>query len=45
MSKGRDRTVYRRTDGKWINKRNDARKASSLHNTQKEAEKAAKKNA
>ena len=43
MSKGRDRTIYRRDDGKWANKRNDAGKASSLHNTQKEAEKAAKK--
>jgi len=43
MSKGRDRTIYRRADGKWANKRNDAGKASSLHDTQKEAEKAAKK--
>jgi hypothetical protein len=42
MSKGRDRTVSRRADGTWENKRNDARKASSLHKTQKEAEKAAK---
>ena len=42
MSKGRDRTVYQRKDGKWVNKRNDAEKASSLHNTQKDAEKAAK---
>ena len=38
MSKGRDRMVYRRPDGTWANKRNDAEKASSLHNTQKEAE-------
>ncbi len=43
MSKGRDRTVYQRENGKWANKRNDAGKASSLHNTQKEAEEAAKK--
>lgn len=43
MSKGRDRTVYQRKDGRWANKRNDAGKASSLHNTQKDAEKAAKK--
>jgi len=42
MSKGRDRNVYRRNDGKWANKRQDAEKASSLHKTQKEAEKAAK---
>lgn len=42
MSKNRDRTVYHREDGKWANKRNDALKASSLHDTQKEANKAAK---
>lgn len=42
MSKDRDRTVYRRDDGKWANKRNDAGKASSVHDTQKEANKAAK---
>ena len=40
--KGRDRTVYRREDGIWANKRNDADKASSLHDTQKEAEDAAR---
>lgn len=38
MSKGRDRTVSKRPDGQWANKRNDADKASSLHRTQKEAE-------
>jgi hypothetical protein len=37
MGKGRDRTVYRRDDGKWVNKRNDAGKASSVHDTQKQA--------
>jgi hypothetical protein len=37
MSKDRDRTVCRRDDGKWVNKRNDAGKASSVHDTQKEA--------
>ncbi len=42
MSKGRDRTVSRRLDGTWENKRNDADNASSLHKTQKEAEQAAK---
>ena len=36
MSKGRDRTIYRRGD-KWINKRNDSDRASSVHDTQKEA--------
>jgi hypothetical protein len=42
MSKGRDRTVSRRDDGQWANKRNDASRASSLHDTQKEAEAAAR---
>jgi hypothetical protein len=41
MSKDRDRNVYRRSDGKWVNKRQDAEKASSLHRTQEEAVKAA----
>ena len=44
MSKGRDRTVYRRDDGTWANKRNDADKASSVHKTQGEAAAAAKQN-
>jgi len=43
MGKDRDRTVYRRDDGEWANKRNDAKKASSLHDTQREAENAARK--
>jgi len=38
MSKGRDRTVYKKPDGTWANKRNDASKALSVHRTQKEAE-------
>lgn len=42
MSKDRDRTVYLRNDGKWVNKRNDTNKASSVHKTQKEAIEAAK---
>ena len=37
MSKKQDRTVYRRDDGKWVNKRNDRSQASSLHETQKDA--------
>lgn len=41
MSKGRDRTVFRRDDGVWVNKRNDAEKASSLHSTQADANKSA----
>jgi hypothetical protein len=42
MSKGRDRTISRRSDGSWENKRNDASRASSVHRTQKEAEQAAR---
>lgn len=42
MSKDRDRTVYRRDDDQWANKRNDAGKASSLHSTQRAAEQAAR---
>jgi len=42
MSKGRDRFVYQKEDGTWANKRNDAGKASSLHQTQREAAQAAK---
>jgi hypothetical protein len=40
MSKGR--TVSRRPDGSWENKRNDSDRASSVHDTQAEAVKAAK---
>ena len=42
MSKAQDCTVYKRPDGKWINKRNDSDKASSIHDTQKDAIGAAK---
>ena len=42
MSKDRDRTVYRSGD-KWVNKRNDAERASSKHGTQKEAIQAARR--
>ena len=44
MSKDRDRMVYRRPDGRWANKRNDAERASSVHNTQRDALDAAKAN-
>ena len=40
MSKGRDRTISRRPDGTWENKRHDADRASSLHRTQADAIKA-----
>jgi len=42
MSKDRDRMVYKRPDGSWVNKRNDAGKASSLHPTQQNAVDAAR---
>jgi len=42
MSKDRDRMIYHRSDGKWANKRNDAERVSSLHDTQHEAIDAAK---
>ncbi|MBO6639284.1 MAG: DUF2188 domain-containing protein [Roseitalea sp.] len=42
MSKDRDRMVYRRQDGNWANKRNDADRASSVHSTQRDAESAAR---
>lgn len=41
MSKGRDRTVYRRGD-EWVNKRNGSDRASSVHRTQSEAERTAR---
>lgn len=43
MSKGRDRMVYQGKDG-WVNKRNDADRASSIHKTQGEAIQAAHRN-
>jgi len=43
MSEGRDRTVYQRKDGMWSNKRNDAGKSSSVHNTQQDAVDSAKR--
>jgi uncharacterized protein DUF2188 len=36
-----DRTVSRRPDGTWTNKRDGNERASSLHDTQREAEHAA----
>lgn len=43
MSKPSDRMVYRR-DGKWVNKKNGSNKATSIHDTQKAAEQAAREN-
>jgi uncharacterized protein YdaU (DUF1376 family) len=42
MAKGCGRTVYRRDNNEWVNKRNDSDKASSVHKTQKDAEVAAR---
>lgn len=36
--------VSQRPDGQWANKRNDANRASSLHDTQRAAEQAARAN-
>lgn len=43
MSKESDRIVYRNSDGKWVNKKNSASQAASVHKTQKEAEESARK--
>ncbi len=44
MSKGDDRIVYRRSDGKWVNKRVGAERATSIHDTQREAVERARSN-
>lgn len=44
MSKKQDRTVYRREDGKWVNKRNDSDRATSVHDTLGDAAHAAHEN-
>jgi hypothetical protein len=38
-----DRTVSKRDDGSWANKKDGSERASSLHKTQREAEAAARK--
>jgi hypothetical protein len=38
----KDRTVYRQSDGSWVNKRSDSGIISSIHASQKEAENAAR---
>lgn len=43
MSKPQDRMVSQRPDGTWANTRNDADRASSLHETQAEAIEAARR--
>lgn len=39
-----DRTIFRRDDGNWANKRDGARRPASLHTTQQQAVDAAKQN-
>ena len=41
MANQNDRTVYRREDGQWVNKLNNSDRASSLHDTQADANQAA----
>ena len=44
MSKPQDRVVTQRPDGSWANQRNDAGRASSVHDTQRAAIDAAREN-
>jgi uncharacterized protein YdaU (DUF1376 family) len=44
MSKPQDRMVYQNEQGQWVNKRNDADRASSVHDTQRAAVDAARQN-
>jgi hypothetical protein len=41
MRKKRDRIVYRRDDGNWVNKRIDAVRAGGIHDTLAEADQSA----
>lgn len=42
MSKKQDRIVFRNEDNQWVNKLNAAGRASSIHDTQRDATVAAK---
>ena len=42
MSKPQDRTISRRPDGTWENKRNDSSRAATVHGTQRAAQDAAR---
>lgn len=44
MSKGNNRTVHKRDDGKWGNLRNGNERDTSVHDTQKAANDAARTN-
>jgi hypothetical protein len=37
MAKKNNRTVFQRSDGSWVNKRNTSKHATSIHKTQKGA--------
>ena len=37
MPKPNNRIVFKRADGTWVNKRQDAARATSLHETQRDA--------
>ena len=43
MTKHTDRTVYRNSAGKWVNKKDENSRATSVHDTQKAAVDKAKK--
>jgi hypothetical protein len=43
MGKPPSRTISRRQDGSWENKRNDSQRASTVHDTQQQAQQAAKR--
>jgi hypothetical protein len=42
MSNKNNRSVYRRADGMWVNKKDGSNRASSVHTTQSEANDTAK---
>ena len=44
MNKNRARTIYKRDDGNWVNKRINSNRATSLHRTQKDAIDSARRN-
>jgi len=44
MSKAQDRIVYKSQNSRWVNKRMDATRATNIHDTQRQAENAARKN-
>lgn len=44
MSKERGRTVFRRPDGMWVNKRNDSQEHDRVLRTQREAVEEARRN-